>query len=277
MEENKPIQTDPSDAVESNDDNRTLDEIVAERVAEFVAKQQPQKTEPVSNETASQGGSGSDVSPQKDSTSNTDPNVEVLKFAKEVLNRDFTSVDDVKKTISNLNSLVGDQTIAKAREEAKLYSAFVEKFAAESNQSVEEAKKFLADTLLSGDTLKKSVAETNPKGEDSKVAAEIEVLRSKQERMELLAKYPEAAEVSNEIAIIAKQKGISQMEAYEASPLKQLVETKAKEESRKSPVVTSSNRVGMDSNKIKELGARALKTNSESDKIALVKALGLSK
>jgi hypothetical protein len=284
--ENKPNQTDPSVGGESNESSEemTLDDLIKERVAEAIAKQKPQET---SKEEPQKGGSDPDVSTQKDSSSaTTDPNKEVLSLVEGVLGRKFDSVEDVKKTLSNLNSLVGDQSVAKARENAKLYDSFVEKWASGEGKTVEEAKKFWADTLTntSAELPLKKVEEKSKKSEpvavntgDEKVRAEVDQLRSKIEHNELLAKYPYAAEVQEEVAIIAKQKGVSQIEAFEASPLKPLAEAKAKEESKKSPVVTSSNRVGFDQKRVQDLGARVLKNGNEDDKIALVKAFGLHK
>lgn len=283
--ENKPNQTDPSAGEESSEKEITLDDLIKERVAEAIAQQKPQES---SQEEPQKGGSGPDVSTQKDSSSATDPNKEVLSLVEGVLGRKFDTVEDVKKTLSNLNSLVGDQAVAKARENAQLFDKFVEKWASNEGKTVEEAKKFWADTLTAKEadiplsTKKPEVKSQKPEPtmEDTRIdktASEIEELRTKFERSELLAKYPYAAEVQEEIAIVAKQKGISQLDAFEKSPFKPLVESKAKEESKKSPVVTSSNRIGFDQKKVQDLGAKVLKTGNEDDKIALVKALGLNK
>lgn len=282
MEEIKPNQTDTSEVGGANEEI-SLDDLIKQRVAEAVASQKPQESQETSQEANDKVGSGSDVSPKKDSSSTTDPNKEVLSLVEGVLGRKFESVDDVKKTLSNLNSLVGDQAIAKTREDAKLYNSFVERYASSEGKTVEEAKKFLADTLsgkVQTEPAKKSTQTEAPvvqdKPSDNKLSSELEQLRSKFERSELIAKYPFAAEVQDEIAIIAAKQGVSQLEAFEKSPLKTLAESKAKEESKKSPVVTSSNRIGFDQKKVQDLGAKILKSNKEEDKIALVKALGLN-
>ena len=284
--ENKPNQTDPSVGEASPVDSEqemTLDDLIKERVAEAVQQYKPKETQDPAKAAPEKGGTGSDVSTQKDSSSATDPNKEVLTLVEGVLGRKFDSVDDVKKTLSNLNSLVGDQTVAKARESAKLYDSFVNKWAESEGKTVEEANKFWADTLTAPAVKPVATKKTDrpePPVEDTRFEknnAEIDDLKARLDRSDLLAKYPYAVEVQEEIAIVAKQKGISQLEAFEKSPFKPLVEAKAKEESRKSPVVTSSNRIGFDQKKVQDLGAKVLKTGNEDDKIALVKALGLHK
>lgn len=282
--DNKPNQTDPSVETtgETAEQEVTLDDLIKERVAEAIAKQKPKES---SVEETKQGGSGSDVATQKDSSSATDPNKEVLSLVEGVLGRKFDSVEDVKKTLSNLNSLVGDQSVAKARENAQLYEKFIEKWASTEGQTLDEAKKFWAESLTAPAPVKTEAPVKKPVQpelpvEDKRIdstRAEVEELRSKFERSELLAKYPYAADVQEEIAIVAKQKGISQLEAFEKSPFRPLVEAKAKEESKKSPVVTSSNRIGFDQKKVQDLGAKILKGGNEDDKIALVTALGLHK
>ena len=282
--ENKPNQTDTSE-VETPTEEISLDDLIKERVAEAIALQKPTESSPeTSKEATDKVGPGSDVSTQKDSSSATDPNKEVLSLVEGVLGRKFDTVDDVKKTLSNLKSLVGDQAIAKTREDAKLYDSFVNRWASTEGKTVEEAKKFWADTLTGNAPAVKVEAPVKKSNQPEtpvvdirvdKTASEVEELKSRLDRSDLLGKYPYAAEVQEEIAIIARNKGISQIEAFEKSPLKSLAENKAKEESKKSPVVTSSNRIGFDSKKVQDLGVKVLKNNKEEDKIALVKASGL--
>lgn len=280
--ENKPNQTDTSENGESND--ISLDDLIKERVAEAIASQKPTESQEAPKEATDKVGSGSDVSTQKDSSSATDPNKEVLSLIEGALGRKFDTIEDAKKTLSNLNSLVGDQAIAKTREDAKLYNNLVEKLASSEGKTVEDAKKFWADTLAAKGSDKtespvvKKSNQPEPVVKDERferVDSKVDELNSKLERSELLAKYPFAAELQDEVAIVAKQKGISQIEAFEKSPLKSLAEAKAKEESKKSPVVTSSNRIGFDQKKVQDLGAKILKSNKEEDRIALVKALGV--
>jgi len=280
--ENKPNQTDTPE-VEEVEEELSLDDLIKERVAEAIALQKPTEPQEPPEEEPVKVGSGSDVSTQKDSSSTTDPNKEVLSLVEGALGRKFDNIDDVKKTLANLKSLVGDQAIAKTREDAKLYDSFVTKWASSEGKTVEEAKKFWADTLTGKAPAKveapvKKSDQPEPPVEDKRIdknSAEVEELKSRLDRSDLLAKYPYAVEVQEEVAIVAKQKGISQLEAFEKSPLKSLAEAKAKEESKKSPVVTSSNRIGFDQKKVQDLGAKILKSGKEEDKIALVKALGL--
>ena len=75
---------------------------------------------------------------------------------------------------------------------------------------------------------------------------------------------------------VAAQKGINPIEAYENS-FKTLVEAKRAEESRKNPIVTPSNKIGFDQDKVQSLGAKVVKGDSIDDKEALVaEALSLN-
>lgn len=271
----QPNQTDPS-VVASITDNPIQD-----RIASVIAENKANEDSLISTvkAEAAVGGNGSEVSSPKDSPV-TDPNAEVLSLVSGILGREFKSVEEVKSTLSNLNSLVGDQAVAKVRQDAKLYDTFVNKFAGEKGITVDEAKKFWAETLVQPSVVQpkpqsQPVAQTKTetKMDDSlikELSADIEALKVQAQRSELLNKYPFAGEVADELAIIANRKGVTQLEAFEQSPLKPLLEQKVKDESAKSPVVTPSSRIGFDRNRVQELGSKVLQTNNESDKVALV-------
>lgn len=277
MENNQPNQTDPSKVeapVAAPEQELTLDDLIKERVAEAIQAQKPAPQE-APKEATNQGGSGSEVTSKKDSSA-TDPNAEVLKFVEGFSGRKFESLDEAAKFAKNLNSLVGDNALAKVREDAKVFNSLAEKFATSEGKPLEEAKKLLVETLVSKATAEpaKPTKTEPPVVEDKRVdktASEVEELKARLNRADLLKKYPYAELVQDEISVIAKAKGISDVEAFESSPLKTLAEAKAKEESRKSPVVTSSNRIGYDKQRVQDLGAKVLKSGSEEDKIALVK------
>lgn len=289
--ENKPTNTDS--VVEDGGANETLDDIIAARVKEAVASSKIDAKESVlktEEPTDTSEGKSPDVSTQATSSPATDPNQEVIKLLETTTGRKFSNLEDFQKYVSGLNSLVGDQAIAKAREGAKLWETFSSKWAEQEGQTLDEAKKYLAEQLLSGELkAQKSEAKEQPKAEPKeqpkaepiiksseidKISERIDKLTDAQERSALKERYPEAKEVLDEIAIIAKQKGVSYVEAYENSPLRALVETKVKEESKKSPVVASSNRLGINKNKVQELAQKVLKTGSEDAQVALVKEFG---
>lgn len=278
----KPNQTDPSAIAESFEVQNALGDTIAERVADAISAQNPQKHESETVQTSG-GGSGSDVAPSADSSSSvtdTNPNAEVLKLAEASTGRKFASADEFQKYLTNLNSLVGDQSVAKAREAAKAYDALVTKLAEQSGKSVEETKKFWADELIQA-TFPKQEPKRDAKSatQDSTVDAfrsELDQVKHELQQQQLLSKYPFAAEVKEEIAILARQKGITEMEAFENSPFKSLLEARQKEEAGKSPVVTSSNRIGFDQKNIAEKAAKVVSRGTEEDKMDLVKQFGKS-
>jgi len=274
MGEDKPELTDPSaQAAQDAIDTGSADEqLVAERVAEAIRAQKAPESAPAQETTvaSTDGGSKTDVSLTKVSSSAPSDDG-LLKLIGDSVSRTFATREEAQKFLTNLNSLVGDQAVAKTREEAKAYEALVQRFAGESGKSVEEVKRFFADELIKGSQQK---TETKPIVDNTKiekVSSEVEELRSELQKQQLLGKYPAAAEIQEEIAILARQKGISQLAAFEGSPFKSYIETKVKEESAKSPVVTSSSKVSPDLNKVKAMADKVKAHGREEDMIDLVK------
>ena len=271
-EQDKPVQTDPSVPQTSPEDT------VRENVANVI-KDQGSIENPIAaalKQTGTdQGGKKADVSSGNSSSqTNANPDGALLKFMEDSTGRKFDNVGEAQKFVKNLNSFVGDQEIAKAREGAKLYDALVNKFASEKGQSVDEVKKLFADTLLNNTQQSKPVVkETVPvvPQELKELETKVDMLTDKAQKAELKAKYPFAKEVEDEIAIIAKQRGVSYVEAFEASPFKALLEAKVKEESAKSPVVAPSNRSNFDVNKVQDAAKRVTTRGKESDKLDLVR------
>jgi hypothetical protein len=278
MGEDKPELTDPSaQAAESAINTGSADEAaIAERVAEAMRiKTDSTSAQETAVASKTDGGSKSDVSQTKVSSPGANPEEDALKLIEASTGRKFADANEARKYLSNLNSLVGDQAVAKDREAAKLYSQVVERFAGESGKSVDEVKRFFAEELVKSAQQKpESKVDAKDSKEFQRVDGEVEKLRDQLQRMELLSKYPAATKVQEDVAILARQKGISQLEAFEASPLKEYTETKAREESAKSPVVTSSNKVGPDPSKVKEKIANVVRRGSEEDMMALVKEFG---
>lgn len=274
MEDNKPNQADPS--VQAAPADSKSEAAIQERVASAVTSQKERDNivQPVKEaDKKPEGGKDSDVTSPKSSSTDTDPNAEVLKFYEATFGRKFDSVEEAQKHGKNLNGLVGEQSLAKVRESAKLYESLVGKFADEKSITVDEAKKFWADTLTAEAAKPVSQSQPKPAVEDKRVNdldAQIQELKGENQKFSLLNKYPYAAEVQEEIAIVARQKGISQLQAFESSPFKALLEQKAKEESAKSPVVTPSNRTSFDSKKVQELGSRVMSHGRDEDKQAFV-------
>ena len=67
---------------------------------------------------------------------------EAVQFAERALGREFGSVEEAEKTIKNLNSLVGDQTVASQRKA-------LEKIASQANMSTSELVEYLATQDIS--------------------------------------------------------------------------------------------------------------------------------
>lgn len=301
MEEIKPNQTNPSaeEAQEVQMIEPTDQPAIADRLKEAVESQKPEEepkeVEDDSAEAKAKGGTGSDVSESKDS-SETNPNAEVLKLLSDITGRNYGDIEEAKKHVTNLESLVGDTAFAEARKAKRTLDGLVETVAKEENVTREEAHAGL-ESLLTGvqktepdqvqqeapssspipePSFAKEAAEANENKKLKAMTSELSQLKESQQKFELLTKYPEAQDVEVEVMAVAVQKGIHPLEAYENS-FKTLVEAKRAEESRKNPIVTPSNKIGFDQKKVQNLGARVVKADRLDDKEALVaETLGLN-
>lgn len=72
-----------------------------------------------------------DSAPKADQAKQPEAKPAEVQFAERILGREFTSVEEAEKSIKNLNSLVGDQSISKQRQA-------LEKIAKQANLSTEE-------------------------------------------------------------------------------------------------------------------------------------------
>ena len=298
MEENKPNQTNPE--AEETEEVQIMEpseqSAMAERLKEAVESQLPQEESVEESSTEAEGGTGADVSKSKDS-SDTNPDAEVLKLLSDITGRNYGDIEEAKKHVTNLESLVGDKAFAEARKAKGTLDGLVETIAAEEKVTKEEAYAGL-ESLLTGEqkpepqdqvqqeapgktpvpepSFAKEAADATRTKELEAVTSELSQLRESQEKFELLTKHPESQDVEEEVMAVAKQKGIHPIEAYEDS-FKTLVEAKRSEESRKNPVVTPSNKIGFDEKKVQGLGARVVKEDRLDDKEALVaETLGLN-
>lgn len=113
---------------------------------------------------------------------------ESLKIIEEALGREFKSADEAKESLRNLNSLVGEQTVAKNRKA-------IEKLAKQSNLSPEE---FIEIVEGQSDAIQQYNQETQPSTQ--KVDADPTLV--KVTRMDVNAfidKKPEAKEVKDKL------------------------------------------------------------------------------
>ena len=198
-----------------------------------------------------------------------------LKLIEASTGRKFDNVEDAKKYLENLNKLVGDQSVAKARDAEKVLTGLTQKFGKNSA----ELEKFIADALTEKPVdAPKEAPKVQPKAvTDDAVTKRIEHLEHANQLLALEKKYPNAASVADEVAIIAKFKGVDYIKAFEDSPLKSLVELKAKEEHTKNPIVAPSTRTNIDYRKAQELGQKVLEgraTDLEQQELVKI-ALGM--
>jgi hypothetical protein len=268
MEDNKPVTTDPSES-----QSPTLEEEIRARILASV-NEQKDSVNPLIEDTATEGGQ-SDVTTHAESNSDKAQS-SVLSMIEASTGRKFASEDEAKKYLTNLNSLVGDQAVAKARDAAKRYEELVA-LATQQGKTEEDLKRTLADasieTAIAAPTKSKSKASAVDDELDERVAK----LEDANQRLSLVNKYPYASDVQEEVAIIAKAKGVSYVEAFEKSQYKDLLANKAEQDSKKSPVVTPSNRTSFDTKKMQELSKKLMSfRGNDNDKQKLVEEyLGL--
>ncbi len=294
----KPNQeTDPSVDTASEENSTTdVETSPEEQLGDHITKAYQdgkQEKEDLFQEVAedTKGGSDSDVIPNDDSKG-TDPNAEVLAFIETSTGRKFENVDDAKKYLSNLNSLVGDQEVAEFRKDSQLLNKLAEEYSTQKGIDPQKAKDELLDAIV-----KKNAPKEQPKEEPKKEAPKgtsladlvkdldfadkssvgdlkkkIEALEHNDQVDQLLRKYPLAESVVEMVALMAKQKSTPYVEAFEKSDLKELIEIKAKEEENKPQVIPPSNRRGFDKQKAVELAKRVRTQHKPKDKVALTKA-----
>lgn len=269
--ENKPeTVTDPSPTPTTSNE-----QVIQERMAEG-----RQEMAGVSNLVPpSQTGGSTDVSTQGGSSIVGNTEADVLKIIEASTGRKFASVEEFKKNYTNLNSLVGDQSIAEVRKTAEILKGWETKF----GKAAPELEKALTDLAIA--TVQTEQPKAQPvveKSQSTEVKTEVKIdpeFASRLDKLEhesqvssLKEKYPAAASLVKEISAIAKDQNISYIEAFENSPLKSLVELKQKDESQKSPVVTPSNRTNTDFKKLENLGMKIISGKaSQSDQVELTR------
>lgn len=284
MLENKPdVVTDP---VIPTTPSET--ETIRERIVEGVVQQKDgdimnniMNPQPV----AQTPGGTSDVDSQRSSSSDSiNVDIAALKLIETSTGRKFDNVDDAKKYLDGLNRLVGDQSVAKARDAEKILTNISQKF----GKNGAELEQYLANLLItnsntdtSNPSVKAPVTPDNSGTADNALLKRLDELEHSSQLSALEKKYPNASEVASEVAIIAKTKGISYVEAFEQSPLKNLVEIKAKEELGKNPIVTPSNKINnIDLNRAQEIGLKAQSgraTQQEQEELVKMVILGSKK
>jgi CHASE3 domain sensor protein len=140
---------------------------------------------------------------------------DVLGFLSRTLKRDFASLEEAGKSLTELNSRVGDRAIAETRKKAELagtFDALVEGYAEEQGKSVTDAREEL---LALAQSKKKSSSNTGANAQpESKRLAELEL---RLDLADLLVTNPEAKHVVDELKDIASVKGVSLQEAFRSS------------------------------------------------------------
>jgi len=254
----------------------SIDEQLHQRFAEEIEQQKSggvvnvvdgQPVINVQTEVTQLSGGSADVTTQETSPSNEDANAVALKLIEVSTGRKFDKLEDAHKFLTNLNSLVGDQNIARARESEKVLTNLSKKF---GKDDIKELESYLMGIIVEQVQPKEvkpkeEPVSMKPEAGDSEVAKRLERLEHENQLLALEKKYPKAAEVAEEVALIAKFKGISYVEAFEKSPLKNLIDLKEKEEVTKNPIVTPSNKINIDTKKVEELGKRVMSGKSSSE------------
>lgn len=218
-------------------------------------------------------GSTADVTTQGSSSKDDVTNTIDLKELETSAGRKFENVEDFYKHYKNLYGRYGDQEIAKAMKAVETLSN-LEKTTGKPVNEIGDLLASLAQTSSESEVQKpeektepevksektetKEVKPSKPTQPDGEVSDRLAKLEYQSQKVDFEKKYPNAEFVENEVAAMAKEKDISWIEAFEGSPLKQLVDLKVKEESAKSPVVTPSSRVNIDYKNLEDLGLKVM-------------------
>jgi len=137
-----------------------------------------------------------------------------LAAIKELTGRDFASLEEAKKHYQGLNSLVGDNAVAEARERAKKLDGLARKIAQENSWSVEAAYAFIDKVNAEGGGAA-GVGSPDKTSFDPK-QAETDARIRRMERELFLAKRPEAQAVMAQLDEYASATGKPLAEAFES-------------------------------------------------------------
>lgn len=199
---------------------------------------------------------------------NQDASTSSADFSKaeieEILGRRFPSKEEALKTLKNLNSLVGDQTIAEARKKAEAYNNLVKATAEQLGSTEEYADLYLQGKVPSVDNESSVVA---PKGTDEiadfVARTKVSELELELQKERLLKKYPEAENVLGELVDLAKSRKASLLETYEKSSLKNLAKVLAAP-AKDDSVVEPNSRIAPATDESDKLLARYKETGDEN-------------
>lgn len=201
-----------------------------------------------------------------------------LKFLSETLKRDFKSIDDATKMLTNLNSLVGDNAIAELREKAKdaeNFEAVVRAYAKEEGVTFGDAKRTLLENVKASVPVKET---SSPEiKSDDPLRAEFEKIKNKLQEKELIEAYPEAKAVLKELTAMAKSTPDKELrEIYESSALKDALSKATQyDKSKEVPsasVSSSSRQYNFESDNFKKAIETLKANNFEGNQIAFVEA-----
>lgn len=214
-----------------------------------------------------------------------------LDFINKTLKRDFKSMEEAEKSLTHLNSLVGDNAIAEVREKAKEADdlrKIVEAYAEEEGLSYADAKTNLLKKIdpptMDQTSTGSSTQQTAQPAVDSKKLADLEAtvadLKMQASEKSLIEKFPEAASVLPQLKDVAKARGASLEDAYDDG-MKALAKiafekSQADANAQSTSPKTSSRQGAVDANELQAAKERVLKEDTASAKADLVaKALGL--
>ncbi len=259
-------------------------EEVRKRIIE--AKEQDKAADaPILDEVGSTNAANPEAKPQeKDATESA------LALVKAATGRDFNSVVDAEKFLSNLHKLVGDQEVSDGRKAKELIVEWGKK----QGKTYDEARQIMADQLIDSVSpdAQQPAPVVEPKVEPEKVETKepeketpgkvdprdtrLKKLEDDNNKRELLLAYPESDEVIEQVQQIAEAMGLSWKVAYEQTPFKAILAERKKVEAKNSPEVTPSNRTPQNRQKVQDIGRRILNnTATDDDRVKLIEELGL--
>lgn len=154
---------------------------------------------------------GADAMVETTSSSGTpasDANTQdALMFLERTTGRKFNSVEEGEKFVRNLNSLVGDNAVASARQKAELADAVIQQYAHENGLTPQDAEIQLKSLVVPSKTRRTvSPSADTPSASDERHEA--------LEREVFLMKTPEATPYIEKVSRYAKAQNIGLKEAY---------------------------------------------------------------
>lgn len=206
-----------------------------------------------------------------DGTSQVDPIV--LETLQGITGRKYSSLDDAKKHLENLNRMVGDNSLAEAREKAQLLDNVLSGYAREQGISLKEAKEHIKNLV----TTPTPIQQSEVRATQETVPPEVHARLARLEQFEFLNENPEAKQYIDKVSEFAKATGKSLQDSFsflykdviKSSSENAQAEAIREEKRSASVTATSSGAAAPQLDSVKQLQSAYVKSGGKDDRFLM--------